>query len=706
MIIDKMSFSSSLFIKFPLLFSGLLLTGCVSQYDASKDLKGHFEQMVGDYRMEAERLAEKDKASYRAADLPEVPSDFKSSSHNSILQSVQKDVGRNEYSLEQLYVSALKNSSQIKVFSDIPLIRETGIQEAQGVFDTTAFVEGSYDKTNEPVGSTLTTGGTGRFLQEEYRMEGGLRKKINTGAELSVSQEVSRTDNNSSFFLPDPQGGAELKLRLMQPLLKGAGPAYNLAVIRVAEIDSEIARQEFIRQAESHLLEITRSYWALYLARGLYQSKKNLARNAGELVGDLESRADLDAVKRQLLRARAADSERKADLIRSEASVRNAQDRLLALVNDPAMRENSFNEIIPIDAPIQFEVTADIRFVAAEALAKRPEISQGFQQLRAAAIREKMQRNEILPTLNLILEGSLAGLNEGGKYNRAAEKQFEEGGPGYMIGFAGEYPLENNIAMARLDRRKLELRQQFNQLKTTIETVLLEVKVSTRELKTSYRDLQAKYASYMANREDIDDLVARKDLMLGVENMSGSSYIEALLDTQERLAKGEDEYLRSLVTYNTAITNLERSKGTLLGYQNVTLKRGKDEDTDLPKIELEKTEGNKPVRVTAPAGKQKSKDQPATHSTETTIKEEVEKVSVTESQAPVVAPQETPVEPVQVVSEPVQQTPVAAPKEEAVVIVPAEPVFKASPSKEAEQAQSESPTWTQRAKTFVLGFWK
>jgi hypothetical protein len=165
--------------------------------------------------------------------------------------------------VDELYVRAIRNSSQIRVFSDLPLIRETGIQEAKGAFDTNAYLQGKFERTNDPVGSTLTTGGATRFKQDEWSFEAGVKKKVITGAEINVSQTLSRTDNNSIYFLPNPQSNAKLSVSVVQPLLKGAGVGYNRSIIQIARLDSDIAMQEFIRQSESHLLEITRTYWAL-----------------------------------------------------------------------------------------------------------------------------------------------------------------------------------------------------------------------------------------------------------------------------------------------------------------------------------------------------------------------------------------------------------------------------------------------------------
>ena len=149
-------------------------------------------------------------------------------------------------SVDELYVRAIRNSSQIRVFSDLPLIRETGIQEAQGAFDTNEYLQGKFERTNDPVGSTLTTGGSSRFKQDEWSFEAGVKKKVITGGEISVSQTLSRTDNNSIYFLPNPQSNAKLSVSVVQPLLKGAGVGYNRSIIQIARLDSDIGRKQML----------------------------------------------------------------------------------------------------------------------------------------------------------------------------------------------------------------------------------------------------------------------------------------------------------------------------------------------------------------------------------------------------------------------------------------------------------------------------
>ena len=512
------------------------------------------------------------------------------------IRGQKNTLGDNSHSqgitVDDLYVRAIQHSNQIKVFSDLPLIRETGLQEAKGEFDTNAFLQGKFDRKNDPVGNTLTTGGASRFRQDEWSMEAGAKKKFITGTEVTLSQELSRTDNNSVYFVPNPQSKATLSLNVVQPLLKGAGVSYNRSTLRIARIDSEIAMSEFIRQSESHLLEITRTYWALYAARVTYLQKAKLVDETAHVADELKARQTVDAKQSQLFRAQSALATRRSDLVRQEAAIRNAQDRLKALVNDPDLLASAGSELVPRDRLILTSMPVDTQFSAQQALESRPEIAQAFLQLRAATIRQNMQKNELLPELNLVLQGSLGGL-DGGDYGTAYERQYGKGTPGWGAGFVFSFPLENNIAKARYERRRLELRQQVDQVRTTIDTVLLEVKVSAREVSTAYRETQAKFSAVKAFTEDIDSLQARRTVQTaspapGVDESSVTAmYLDTLLDSQDRRSNAEEEFIRAAANYQISIVNLERAKGKLLHYSAIDVVRTKDEN-NLPLLRLEK----------------------------------------------------------------------------------------------------------------------
>ena len=59
---------------------------------------------------------------------------------------------RQRISLDELYARALEHSQQIRVFAGLPLIRETGIQEAAGAFDTTSYLQSQVRADERPGG--------------------------------------------------------------------------------------------------------------------------------------------------------------------------------------------------------------------------------------------------------------------------------------------------------------------------------------------------------------------------------------------------------------------------------------------------------------------------------------------------------------------------------------------------------------------------
>jgi len=576
------------FVLLPLIAAGcLLLASCEASFEDEDRAfsRATQQRLSGEFQKQVALLSEAEKR-LPAADRKgaKVPGGFAPWWSKQAAGKLFEDSDVADQALDDLFARALKHSSQIKVFSEVPLIRETGIREARGEFDTHLFTEGHYSFNNEPVGTLLDTGRTGRYRKWETYLEAGVKKKLITGADVKVSQELLRINDNSLFREPNPQAYAKLGLVIIQPLLRRAGVKYNRSWIRIAKLDSEIARNEFIRQTESHLLAIVRAYWNLHLTRSVCIQKRKLLADTAAVVARLEKRKDLDAIEGELMRARAALAKRRADLVRAEMGIKNAEDRIKALVNDPELLKSTKVELVPSGAPSFAELKVDMKDAAATALENRPEIAQAFLQLKAAAIRKNVAKNELLPQLDLILETAIAGLDRAGGLADGYDDQWGPH-PGFLVGFKFDFPVENNTAEARYLRRRLEMRQQLAQLQTTVDTILLEVKISARELATSYREMNSRYESLRAAQEDLRVLQKRWASHAGAANKPAIGYLQLLLEAQERLAEAEEDFARASTIYNVAMVNLQRSQGTLLKYQDLKVTRTED-DQDLPVLKL------------------------------------------------------------------------------------------------------------------------
>ncbi len=464
-------------------------------------------------------------------------------------------------SLDDTLIRALDHSKQIQVFRELPLIRETAVVEADAAFDWTAFTEARWDDTTDPIGNSLTAGGDVQFF-EDHRLSAraGLRRRTRSGADLELYQRLGFQDNNSQFFVPDPQGTARLNLSFTQPLMRGRGRQYNESLVLLAQIDKNVAEDEVQRQLQSHLLEVARSYWALFLERAVLYQKVNSYIRGKDVFERLNQRREVDARLTQIISAEATLKSRASELVRARAAVKNAESRLRSLVNDPTLCDV---EIIPIDMPVFESLPVELDESINIAFQKRPELKQAIKNIKAASVRLQMAKHELLPVLDLVTNFYLSGLEGQGQAFDAWANQFDTGRPSYGFGLEYEIPVFNRAANARHRRRQLEIRQLRNQYATTLETVRFEVEVAARECMTSQTELSTKQQAMQARAAQLNALTKRWQQLPG-EDVTASLALENLLIAQDALAAAEYEYLQSQLTFKLSIFNLKRATGTLM----------------------------------------------------------------------------------------------------------------------------------------------
>ena len=485
-----------------------------------------------------------------------------------------------------LFTRTLKYSSQIKVFSDLPLIRETTIQEAEGPFDFRLFAEGRLTDLNEPVGDDLKTGGPLRYKETSKNIEYGIRKKFLTGTEVELKQNIGNLDTNSTYFNPIDQARAGTYLTVKQPLLKQFGITYNEAPINLAIIDHSIAGEELRRNVESHLLEVSRAYWGLYLERSLLLQKKQLAEKSRKIYQQMRRRTGVDVPPSLLARAKSLVSAHELAAMQAEFAMLNAQSRIRALVNDPELTGKSALELITRQLPSHklFDISFD--HALQTTLENRPEIAQAIQHIQSAYLRLQRSENELMPNLDLFFQTYVKGLEGDYEYGTAYSNQFDEGSPSYVAGLRFEYPLGNNGAEARNMRKKLEIRQLLHQLDTTVQNVLLEAQVSYRELEKNYRSMVQSYQIMRSDNEEVKSLLSRVDYLLDNHQQYGD-VLYRLMDAHERLADSEKLFAKSELTYNYSLYNLYRAMGILVSKQQVVFEKTIPEDEDsLPVMDV------------------------------------------------------------------------------------------------------------------------
>ena len=473
--------------------------------------------------------------------------------------------------LHSLMYLALKYSNQIRIASEDPLIRQTAVQEADANFDWTRYLNTSWNDTNEPVSNSLIAGADAtRFQDNIFQAEAGIRRNTRTGGQLDIAQRFGYQDNNSEFFIPGDQATGRLTLAYSQPLLRGRGAVYNQSLVVLAQIDSEVAMDEFRAELQDHLLEVARAYWLLYQERAILAQQVKLYLKTQQIVEVLRERQGIDAQRTQYILASSALATRKSDLIRARTSVVNAETRLRGLINAPELSNSDQVELVPSEFPTLNFVPADLRNEIYTSMQYRPEVHAAIKQVRAGATRLGIAQHELLPVLNLVTEAFVSGLRGDSEFGDAFVDQFSEGGPSYSIGLNYELPVGNRLAKARLCRRQVELRQLERQYSQALEAIQVEVDIAVREMSTSFAEVRARRSALKAAEAEATTIEARwRNLIDGSGNSSLN--LESLLDAIERVAAAEGQYVTSLLTLNLASMNLRRSNGTLLQSENVVI---------------------------------------------------------------------------------------------------------------------------------------
>ncbi|WP_182867603.1 TolC family protein [Rhodopirellula sp. JC639] len=470
---------------------------------------------------------------------------------------------------DSLILEALRHSFRIAAVNENICIARTGITRAAADFDPTAFVESKFVRTSVPTGSDLDAGtNVDRLREEDFSFSGGVRRKTQSGAEFEIGQQIGLRDSSSQFFTPDNQGNSRLTLSFNQPLLNGAGQAYNRSLIVLAKLDTQIANEAATTTIQDHLLRVQESMWNLYYQRASLLLRIRHLNQAKSIHDWLENRQDLDALESQLKRAEAAVATRSSELARAVTAIRNAEDQLRMLVNSPRLSDDKTVEIIPARPPSLTLVPVSMEDAVVTALQQRSEMNEVARELDTARVRLNVACNELLPMLDLVLETYVSGLRGSQDIGGSWIDQFSVGEPSYSAGLLFEVPLQRRAAKANVMRRQAELRKLAGRLGETIAKLHAEVAAAVREVETSHRELGARYVAMVSAQEYVD-LISNRWRELPGDGYSANSLLEDLLDAQDRLLLEEVGFARAQIDYTLSTSRLKRATGTLLQIQPV-----------------------------------------------------------------------------------------------------------------------------------------
>ncbi|MEM7809773.1 MAG: TolC family protein, partial [Planctomycetota bacterium] len=173
-------------------------------------------------------------------------------------------------------------------------------------------------------------------------------------------------------------------------------------------------------------------------------------------------------------------------------------------------------------------------------------------------------RNNLLPRLDAVVEAGFQGLDE--NYSDAVDNQFDFDSTTFAAGFQFEIPLGNRAARAIERRARLQRLQAATQAAQLTQQITLDVKQAQQNVSAAYSALVQLRNAVDAAAEAVRVIEAQ-----GEQVQLTPQFSDLVLRTLDDLSAARSAEEQALAEYNAAIATYERSKGTLLRYNNIVL---------------------------------------------------------------------------------------------------------------------------------------
>lgn len=461
-------------------------------------------------------------------------------------------------SLAEALRRSLANNYQIKVDGYGPAISTAQIVQAEAAFDMAFFANASRDNTDRPTPSAILASQTDTTI-----VNGGIRKLLATGATVTFTQQMTRVDNPGfQFQVLNPAWSQNFVSELRQPILRNFGIDFNRAQINIRKNERLINEEVFRARVIQTLNDVERAYWTLVGARRDVVTIAEVVAEAKLTLAQIEARKDFDAYQTLLFRSQAAVKQREFEFIDVKNRVRNSEDQLLNLINDPDLALSNDFEIIPTDEPTISPMVHDRFQTVKTAIDRRPEIMQARYAVDITRLQLGIAKNQALPRLDVVYRMTLNGL--GGSADDGFDQMTGGNFIDQFVGMEFQWNFGERAERAGIRIARLQQSQAVYRYKKALDDIITDCRVALRNLDTNYEQIGTSHEGVNAASENLRSLQERQERKSPAE-------LDTILNAQVNLGSSRRQLLNSLVAYNQGIVDVERAKGTLLEFNNVVL---------------------------------------------------------------------------------------------------------------------------------------
>ncbi|GAB1487564.1 efflux transporter outer membrane subunit [Opitutaceae bacterium] len=459
--------------------------------------------------------------------------------------------------LEECIARALgKNFDlQIQTFTKDSAAQSLLIAEADFEPDL-AFTTSRSESVQATASSTLD--GAANPSSTAYNNRLSATQRISTGATVTAATNLNRAGSNSRNTLLIPSFNSDFSLTVRQPILSGAGRAFNRAAIERAKIGLDRSNLDF----KTSVLTVVRNAETAYYNVGFAREQLAVRRFSLELAERLleENKARMNtgiATDLEDLQAEVGVANARRALIQAEQTVRNNEDTLLNLIG--RFEFNSpLGGVSLADAPVPATSFERSYQLARENAPSYASTKLSIEQIKIDVMTTKSQAK---PALSV---GATGGYNaREGEPGRSYEELWSGDGYNWTLDLQLNMPLGFKAEKARHRQAIINLAREEARLQQIEQTLLVDVRSAVRSVETNIESVAISAKATELSQRQFDLEKARFD--------AGISTFRRVQETQEDLDTARVAELQARIALRIALADLARLEASSLERYKITV---------------------------------------------------------------------------------------------------------------------------------------
>ena len=474
-------------------------------------------------------------------------------------------------SIDEAVKLALEQNLGIQIQRIDPQIQDLGIAQARSFWAPSVSSTIAENKQTQAVTSALSGGNSEStsILNSQFSGGVGLSQTLPWGGAYAANWNNARLTSTNVFSAFSPQLSSNLNLQYTQPLLRNLSMDAIRQQVALSKKSRDLSDINLETVVTLTARNVRNAYWDLaYAIDNLKAQQESLALSQQSLK-DNQKRVEIGTMAPiDIVQAQAEVASNESGVIVAEAQIRAAQDKLRALIFDPADANFWTVNLEPSDEAPFAAQAIDVEAAVRNALDKRTDIRSAKNSLEQGDVNIRYFNNQIKPDVNAQLSYITTGvggtglsqinpldptgapLSAGSRgFGSVLGDVFQSQYPNWTVGVQIAYPLGASTAQANLARTKLQYQQAQTQMKNLQLQVVLQVRDAGRNVTTNEKLVLSARASRELQEKKLE--AEQKKLAAG---MSSSFFV---FQAQRDLAVARVAEIQAISAYNKSVVDFE-----------------------------------------------------------------------------------------------------------------------------------------------------